>query len=845
MTAFVTANFTVGATTDITALTNDDSSTWVEWYLEAGAGHPKAYTASGGVLASGSGAGFRQIYRASVIAPSADVQVTGSLHIDAAGGYNLIGIGARLNAGATAGYFFLREVSTTTWGIYKATSTTAYTLLGSSAASALTINSDLTYEFNVTGTTNVTLSLKIGGVEVIAPITDVAPGGAFVAAGYVGVFFKPTVEATGIFISSIIGNSTAVADTVAPTATGAAVANATPTFVDITMSEAMDTAFTPAASSVTVGGHTVSTLAWASSTVLRATVSAAFVNAEAARTAAYTQPGTNNARDIAGNLLANFTAQAITNNVGAVDATPPTASSAAVANATPTFVDIVMSEAMDTSFTPAASAVTVSGHIVSTLAWMSGTVLRATVSAAFVNGEVARTAAYAQPGTNNARDVAGNLLVNFSGLAITNNVAAAPGIISGTTLYNNVRFSPFNWEVTSAKAKTFHPGAYFRTIFSGPTCVLNFDMTNVGGAIPQVMYQVDGCGAWVKADISSALTISIPTNVANSSRHYLEVVIKVSGGANCWTTDNGAVILSSITLTSGNALYLPLTPATKTGLFYGDSITTGDLTVQGTANDSADAQAGWAFQIGKLLNSEFGICSFGSTKWVGVGGGSTGIPGLVDSYNLKSSGVVRVFNAPTPDYICINMGTNDGVDVTSAVTTTLNGLLSATPSTTKIIVMRPFNGAHDAEQIAGIAACSTPSRVSHLDTTGFLNTGFVDGSGLHPLAFENVSHIVPQVFPLVAAAIAGAPTLTTRTVTLTLKLDATALAASLTGLKVSFWDEASTELTTTARYQSGAQTTNASGVLTFSVNSTLASGGTGYIDIRGAGLHYNAPVVVA
>lgn len=117
-------------------------------------------------------------------------------------------------------------------------------------------------------------------------------------------------------VSQAVG-ATAV-DSVAPTASSAAVANATPTFVDIVMSEAMDMAYTPPASAVTVSGHTVSTVTWASNTVLRAAVSAAFVNGEAARTVGYTQPATNGARDLAGNLLASFSALPITNNVGAV-----------------------------------------------------------------------------------------------------------------------------------------------------------------------------------------------------------------------------------------------------------------------------------------------------------------------------------------------------------------------------------------------------------------------------------------------------------------------------------------------------------------------------------------------
>lgn len=114
----------------------------------------------------------------------------------------------------------------------------------------------------------------------------------------------------------------------------------------------------------------------------------------------------------------------------AVDATAPTASSAAVANGTPTIINITMSEALDPAFVPAASTVTISGHTVTALA-ISGSTLNATVSAAFVNAEAARVGVYTQNGTNNLRDIAGNLLANFSGLAITNNVAA-PATVPAT-----------------------------------------------------------------------------------------------------------------------------------------------------------------------------------------------------------------------------------------------------------------------------------------------------------------------------------------------------------------------------------------------------------------------------
>lgn len=146
-----------------------------------------------------------------------------------------------------------------------------------------------------------------------------------------------------------------------------------------------------------------------------------------------TIPSGNSARirAVAGTIYAK-----ITSATAAPDNTVPTALSAAVANGGPTVVNISMSEAMSNTFVPAASAFTVSGHTVSSVA-ISGATISLTCSAAFVNGEAARTVAYTQPGTNNARDLAGNLLANFTALAITNNVAATGGGAAPFTIYGN------------------------------------------------------------------------------------------------------------------------------------------------------------------------------------------------------------------------------------------------------------------------------------------------------------------------------------------------------------------------------------------------------------------------
>lgn len=109
----------------------------------------------------------------------------------------------------------------------------------------------------------------------------------------------------------------------------------------------------------------------------------------------------------------------------AIDTTAPTISSASVANGTPTIVTLTASEALDPNYTPAATAFTVGGHSVSGVA-VAGSAVNLTVSAAFANGEAARTVNYTQPGSNGLRDQAGNLLASFSSaLAITNNVQPA------------------------------------------------------------------------------------------------------------------------------------------------------------------------------------------------------------------------------------------------------------------------------------------------------------------------------------------------------------------------------------------------------------------------------------
>lgn len=75
----------------------------------------------------------------------------------------------------------------------------------------------------------------------------------------------------------------------------------------------------------------------------------------------------------------------------------------------------------------------------------------------------------------------------------------------------------------------------------------------------------------------------------------------------------------------------------------------------------------------------------------------------------------------------------------------------------------------------------------------------------------------------------GSAATTTRTITITLTSDGTTPRASLTGLKCEFWNEPSPALHNTPSCIVLGATTNGSGVLSISVETTLGSGGVGYL----------------
>lgn len=272
-------------------------------------------------------------------------------------------------------------------------------------------------------------------------------------------------KVSGALLKTFVG-AASTPDTIAPTAAASAVANGSPTIVNITMSEAMDPAFVPAAAAFTVGGHTVSAVA-ISGAAINLTLSAPFVNGEAARTLAYAQPGTNNARDMSGNLLANFS-RGIVNNVG--DVTAPGFTSAQVLDSSPTVIAVTMNEALKTSTVPVPGAFLVSGGKTVTNVSIAGAVISLTCSAAYVSGDTI-TVQYVKPGSGNTlQDANGNATASFGPSGVTNNVQA---VVTGPAYR-------FNGPVFGAVPTTLsYGGNDFSQSFSG-----DFQIRTAEGLFP-------------------------------------------------------------------------------------------------------------------------------------------------------------------------------------------------------------------------------------------------------------------------------------------------------------------------------------------------------------------------
>jgi lysophospholipase L1-like esterase len=322
----------------------------------------------------------------------------------------------------------------------------------------------------------------------------------------------------------------------------------------------------------------------------------------------------------------------------------------------------------------------------------------------------------------------------------------------------NILYSPYNWLVSSTAAKSINPGAYFKCLLTGsPTSItLGFDLTNISTPLPQIRYRIDN-GPWVSTEVAASIVVAIPSS-NTFTKHLIEVQFKsMTETVNRWNSpQNTALVFTGITVAPASGVATASIRKRKlTIAAFGDSITEGVRTLSSTASkgtDGNDSSQSWSMPLADLMGAEVGNIGFGGTGLSKSGSGN--VPATGTSYNLLWAGQARSF-AVVPDLIAINIGHNDTTtDTTAAGTAFLNGLLAATPSTTKIAVIQPWSGRQATNLKAAIAACSTPSRVTYIDTSGWWSTADAPDA-VHPYGYVNLVDLAPRL-ALALRAILGA-----------------------------------------------------------------------------------------
>jgi hypothetical protein len=323
------------------------------------------------------------------------------------------------------------------------------------------------------------------------------------------------------------------------------------------------------------------------------------------------------------------------------------------------------------------------------------------------------------------------------------------GSESGTTSFTmdngSLIFSPYNWAISAASARTINSGAYLRTIVSGTSVRIATNTTPNVAPFSQFKVQIDGHG-WAQFNLSSGSpAILIASGMDATRKHLIEIIIKAtSGDLLRWSSSQTMITFTGIILDAGQSLTAPLRK-TKSAIIFGDSITEGVRTENCTAPvaiDRNDVFGDYSYSLIGALDAEIGIVGFGGQAV--TQGGLGGVPSLQDSYGSVFSGVPRYFTGPPLDLAIYNMGTNESRDITSGLISVVNGILATAPSSTHLLLV-PFNQVHASEVAAAVAAIG-PRAILGITYGWFIGTNSCDG--LHPDSVAHLGFIAPKILKL-------------------------------------------------------------------------------------------------
>ncbi len=321
---------------------------------------------------------------------------------------------------------------------------------------------------------------------------------------------------------------------------------------------------------------------------------------------------------------------------------------------------------------------------------------------------------------------------------VTLNVAVTPVVVTFPNA--NVYESPYIWESSGTSLISPTGGAYLKFNVTGTqnisvnadtsinTALDSNDMPSIKVLINSAM--ASGTPYFVQFPFNDATSTLVSLASGLSTTTTYSVTLYMIGGngtlGNGWTGTSFQTKINSLQLDSGSTLASPAL-ANNTCIFWGDSIL---QTYYGTTTpiyyNQVDYSLAWPSYVAPVLGCEYSQIGIGSQGWV-YNGANGGYPRFGSSWNYYDSTHPKTFSV-APNYAIIDMGTNDhgqsSTTLATNVLSTLTSMRSAFGTTTKIILITPYNPAFsDASQPARtglISAYGTYEATTTPDANAFL-----------------------------------------------------------------------------------------------------------------------------
>ena len=321
---------------------------------------------------------------------------------------------------------------------------------------------------------------------------------------------------------------------------------------------------------------------------------------------------------------------------------------------------------------------------------------------------------------------------------------------SGQMLSNNIRGG-------SSYALWTQAGSYLKVAFTGPSIALALDTTSINeGEMPIVRWSLDNRPMETKQLTHSAFLLPLGSQLNGPAHSLVFYLASISINYDRWTQPVEAVKITGVQLDRSGRLiaaFGPIQLAPKRVIFYGDSITEGAWILGDSFKHQdgkypdwvprSDATRAWPALLAPALDAEYGNCGSGGMSWIRAM--KPFRPPFVDSWKFYFAEHQRLIEnrlSPVPDYVIVNMGTNDGDrDTTTAVVQWLHAVVQAVDGHTTIFVLIPFGHQNRGSLVKAVELVANP-QVRLIDiglkwTFGLNQYGrpsLVSFDGLHPTA---------------------------------------------------------------------------------------------------------------